>query len=479
MSLPITRLFLVFGVLFAVLVGFTSYWSVFDAESLNHNPTNARSIIQEARVKRGTIRADDGEVLARSVRAAGKTFRRTYPQPELFPHEVGYSFLTRGRAGLEQFYNDELAGRKGEFSSILNQLEGRRQEGEDLKTTLDPEAQRVALNALGGQAGSVVALEPSTGDVKVMASVPGYDPNDVDSTRRFRALTSSASKPLVNRSTASSYPPGSTFKVVTAAAALDSGKYTPTSTVDGSNGRVFGGVPLNNFGGEDFGPVDLTTALTNSINTVWADVGTSLGKKTMGKYMKRFGFYKDPPVDLPKGERLASGEYFNGRLLNPESPRIDVARMAIGQDKLSVTPLQMAIVAGTIANGGVLVKPHMGDRFINSDGTTTKRITGKSGGRVISKEAASELGQMMSKVVEEGTGTAAALEGISVAGKTGTAEIDPAADLNQPWFIAFAPVDNPKIAIAVTVERSSGGTGGEVAAPIAKQVLQALLGGAA
>jgi penicillin-binding protein A len=473
-SRPITRLFVVFALLFAVLVGFTSYWSVFDSESLNHNPSNARSIIQEARVKRGTIRADDGEVLARSVRARGRTYRRTYPQPDLFPHEVGYSFLSRGRAGLEEFYNDELAGRKGEFSSIVNQLEGRRQEGEDLRTTLDPKAQRVALSALGGRTGSVVALEPSSGEVKVMASVPGYDPNDVDSTRRFRALTSSGARPLVNRSIASTYPPGSTFKVVTAAAALDSGKYTPQSMVNGANGQSFGGVPLNNFQGEDFGTVDLTFALTNSINTVWARVGTDLGKATMGRYMKRFGFYKAPPVDLPRGERLASGEYADGKLLDPESDQIDVARMAIGQDKLSVTPLQMAIVASTVANGGVMVKPHIGDRFIDSDGRTTKRITGKSGGRVISKQAADELGQMMSKVVEEGTGTAAALQGVSVAGKTGTAEINPAAGVNQPWFIAFAPVQSPRIAIAVTVERSDG-TGGEVAGPIAKQVLEALL----
>ncbi len=475
MSRPITRLFLVFAVLFAVLVGFTSYWSVFDAESLNHNPKNARSVIQEARVKRGTIRAGDGTVLARSVPAGGKTFRRTYPQPTLFPHEVGYSFLTRGRAGLEQYYNDDLAGRKGEFSSIINQLEGRRQQGDDLRTTLDPKAQRVAENALAGRAGSVVALEPSTGAVKVMVSVPGYDPNDVDNTRRFKALTSTPGRPLINRSIASTYPPGSTFKVVTAAAALDSGKFTPQSTVDGSNGKVFGGVPLNNFGGEDFGPVDLTFALTNSINTVWAQVGTTLGKKTMATYMKRFGFYKDPPIDLPRGERLASGEYgTNGKLLDPESDKIDVARMAIGQDKLSVTPLQMAIVAATVANGGVLVKPHIGDRFLDSDGRTSKKITGRSGGRVMSKESADQLGQMMANVVREGTGTAAALEGVNVAGKTGTAEINPATGVNQPWFIAFAPVDNPKIAIAVTVERSDG-TGGEVAGPIAKQVLEALL----
>ncbi|MGI8595569.1 MAG: peptidoglycan D,D-transpeptidase FtsI family protein [Solirubrobacteraceae bacterium] len=473
MSRPIVRLYVVFALLFGVLAGFTSYWSVWDAEDLNDNPRNARSIIAEARIKRGTIRAADGTVLARSVRARGGTYRRSYPRPDLFPHEVGYSFLTRGRAGLEQFYNDDLAGRKGEFTSLVEQLEGRRREGEDLRTTLDARAQQVALEALGGRNGSVVAMEPSTGEVKVMASVPGYDPNDIDQQTTFQRLLGASDDPLVNRATASSYPPGSTFKVVTAAAALDSGKFTPDSVVDGSNGKDFGGVPLNNFGGQDYGPVDLTTALTNSINTVWAQVGTSLGKDTMGEYMRRFGFYKDPALDLPRNERRASGEYFEGKLLKPDSDRIDVARMAIGQDKLAVTPLQMAIVAATVANGGVLVRPHIGDRFIDADGRTTKKIAGRSGGRVMSKEAAGQLGQMMANVVREGSGTAAALEGVEVAGKTGTAEIDPAADINQPWFIGFAPLDNPRIAIAVTIERSDG-TGGEVAAPVAKKVLEAL-----
>jgi peptidoglycan glycosyltransferase len=187
--------------------------------------------------------------------------------------------------------------------------------------------------------------------------------------------------------------------------------------------------------------------------------------------MRRFGFYRDPPVDLPSNEKRPSGEYKNGKLLKPASGQIDVARMAIGQDKLLVTPLQMASVASTIANGGVMVKPHIGDRIVDPDGRTTRKITGKSGGRVMSRQAAGQLAQMMARVVQEGTGTAAALQGVNVAGKTGTAEVG---GTNQPWFIAFAPVENPRIAIAVTVERSDG-TGGEVAAPIAKQVIQALL----
>ena len=471
MSKPIVRLFGLFTLLFAVLIAYTSWWSVFGAEGLNDNPNNRRQIIEEARIKRGTIRAADGTTLARSKKADAGTFTRFYPPPFRFSHEVGYSFIAPGTAGLERFYNDDLSGRKGDFQSIIDQLEGRKKVGDDLETNLDPQAQQVALDGLAGRPGSVVALEPQTGRVRVMASVPGYDNNAFGSADGRKRISNEPNSPLTNRSIAGLYPPGSTFKVVTAAAALDTGKYTPTTEVDGSNGRTFSGVPLNNFAGEDFGTVDFTFALTNSINTVFAQAGTDVGQKTMTEYMRKFGFYKDPPVDLPRGEKRPSGEYENGRLLPPNSDKVDVARMAIGQDKLLVTPLQMAIVAATIANGGVRVDPHIGDRLVDPDGRTTRKITGKSGGRVISTKTADELAQMMSKVVEEGTGTAAALEGVNVAGKTGTAEVG---GTNQPWFIAFAPVENPRIAIAATVERSDG-TGGEVAAPIARDVIQALL----
>jgi peptidoglycan glycosyltransferase len=320
----------------------------------------------------------------------------------------------------------------------------------------------------------VVALEPSTGKVRVMASVPGFDQNDVDT--RFRQLNRDTNAPLLNRSTQAGYPPGSTFKVVTAAAALDSGEFTPGSTLSGKSGIAISGVPLANDGGEDFGPIDMTTALTHSVNTYWAQVGEKLGKSTMARYMARFGFFRKPPLDYPNDQKRASGEYSKrGRLLGPNSNQIDVGRMAIGQDKLAVTPLQMASVAATVANGGVRVKPRLTSKIVDPDGRTVQRINPQDAARVMKTSTADELAQMMSKVVEEGTGTAGALEGIDVAGKTGTAEIDVDNDITQPWFIAFAPVKDPKIAIAVTVERSQGGFGGTVAAPIAKAVMEQLL----
>jgi penicillin-binding protein A len=473
---PIVRLYLLVIVLFGLLVAFTSRWTVFEAKSLRDNDLNRRALLEELRIRRGVIKARDGTILARSVPGRAGTFRRTYPTGELFPHAVGYSFVDLGRAGLEQYRNDALIGQRNEIASIVDELRGKRREGDEVLTTLDPRAQRVAYAGLGGRRGAVVAIEPATGKVRVMASVPQFDPNLVPN--RFRALNRQDDSPLFNRTTQAAYPPGSTFKVVTAIAAIDSGRYTPDSTVSGRNNKLIGGVPLRNDAGEDFGSIDLTSALTHSVNTVWAEVAETLGKATMGRYMTRLGFYAKPPLDYPAGERRASGEYREGELLSPNSRFIDVGRMGIGQDKLAVTPLQMAMVAAAVANDGKLVDPHLTDRIVDPDGRVIDDVATRSV-RVMRKPTADAVAQMMSQVVKEGTGTAGALSGIEVAGKTGTAEIDPAADLNQPWFIAFAPIDRPKIAIAVTVERSQGGFGGTEAAPIAKQVLETLLGGAA
>jgi peptidoglycan glycosyltransferase len=319
----------------------------------------------------------------------------------------------------------------------------------------------------------VVALDPRSGAVKVMASFPQFDPNDIPNT--LGRLNQDPDAPLLNRATQGRYAPGSTFKVVTASAALDSGGFSPDSVVNGDSPKTISGVPLSNSGGQSFGDISLTTALTNSVNTVWAQVGERLGRKTMAKYMERFGFYARPPLDYPAGQRFASGEFDrHGDLLSPTSGAIDVGRMAIGQDKLQVTPLQMAMVAGTVANKGTLVRPHFADRTVDSDGRTVDDFGPSVYHRVMKEDTASKVKEMMSNVVKEGTGTAAALSGIQVAGKTGTAERGDGT--NQVWFIGFAPVDNPKIAIAATVERSDG-EGGTVAAPIAKQVLEALLGG--
>lgn len=482
MNRQIVQLFVLFAALFGLLVAFTSRWTVFEAESLADNQNNRRPLIEEQQIPRGLILARDGEtVLARSVpegRGNDRIFRRTYPTGGLFAHPLGYSFITNGRRSLELSRNDDLAGEEDEFESLFAGLEGREREGLDVVTNLDMAGTQAAVAGLAGRKGAVVALEPQTGKVRVMVSIPEYDPNlipsDIGRLERDRV-----NQPLLNRSTQELYPPGSTFKVVTAAAAMDSGKVNPNTVIDGSSPKDISGVPLSNSGGQSFGPIAFTDALTNSVNTVFAQVGEQIGRATMVEYMKRFGFYQDPELDYPDFQMIPSG------IINGEGDFVtdgfDVGRVAIGQGGLEgeirASPMQMALVAAAIGNRGRLMKPRLTDSVVRKDGRVKERVQPDLQSQVVKPEVADQLAQMMARVVEEGTGTAAALSGVEVAGKTGTAEVGANREFTQPWFIAFAPVGDPQVAIAVTVERQPAGSqGGTVAAPIASSVLQALLG---
>jgi penicillin-binding protein A len=481
----IVQLFGLTLVLFGVLIAFTSRWTVFEAASLEDNQLNRRGLIEQQQVPRGLILARDGDtVLARSEpRGRGKqlTYVRSYPEGETFGHPVGYSYIDIGESGLERSRNDALTGDLNEFGTIFRELQSKEREGDDVVTTLDPAAQQQAMELLAGNSGSIVALEPSTGRVRVMASTPGYDPNTVDDQAVFEELNApgNTERRLTNRAVQTNYQPGSTFKVVTAAAALDTGKVTPDSIVDGSSPKTISGVPLANSGGVSYGPITLTTALTNSVNTVFASLGEQVGSQTMVEYMERFGFYKDPQLDYPEDSMLASGiRNADGRLV---TSGFDVGRVAIGQGgaegQVQVTPLQMAEVAGAVANGGKLIRPRLTDRIVGQDGRVEEQIDPATQSQVMKPETAAELTEMMTDVVNEGTGVAAALSDVQVAGKTGTAEVKNET-LNQVWFIGFAPVDDPQYAIAVTLEDQPIGTsGGANAAPLAAQILQTLLGG--
>ena len=478
MNAQIAKLYGLIVLMFAVLIGFTSYWSVFEAEALKDKQVNRRPLLEELQVRRGTILASDGSVIARSTRegkGAGRFYTRHYPQGALFGHPIGYSFLDRGQAGFERFHNDELLGEETEFTSILDQLQGKRQEGDNIVSSLDPEAQRAALEGLGGQPGAVVAIEPKTGKVLALASEPPYDPNRI--LDHFQQLATSSKRPLFDRATQSGYAPGSTMKVVTATAALDSGEFTPDSIVDGSSPVEIDGVPLSNSGGESFGSITLTDALTNSVNTVWAQVGEKLGTETMFKYMGRFGFNSDPEIDLPSDELVPSGVYDGGRLIGPGTP-IDIGRVAIGQERLFVTPLQMAEVAATVANGGKLMRPQLWERVIDPDGRTIKRLDPTVQSEVMNPETAAQLNEMMQNVVNDGTAAGVFPSSFQVAGKTGTAELGTGREgctlPNQAWFIGFAPADDPQVAVAATIECTSS-FGAEVAGPIARSVMEAVL----
>jgi peptidoglycan glycosyltransferase len=470
MSSPIVRLFAVVVLLFALLVLFTSRWTVFEAGALNNNPLNVRTLIDELRIKRGRILAADGTVLAQSVPGPAATWNRTYPTGALFAQAVGYSLPAQSRAaGLELSRGKELRGLQTGLSSVFGQLGGGQNIGDDVYTTLDLNAQRAAQQALAGQAGSVVAIDPSTGAVKVMYANPSYDDNHVD-----------ASGPGVstfNRATQGSYAPGSTFKIVTAIAGIDSGLYTADSTINGNSPLLVSGVPLSNDGGQSWGPQTLSTAMTYSINTIFAQVAENAGRATMTKYMQRLGFYAKPPLDYPPSELNVSRPFSPaGRPYPPASPSEDIGRIGIGQGGMLVTPLQMAMVASAVANGGTLMTPHLAARVVNAQGQTVQTISPAVESQVMKPSTAAALTGMMQKVVEEGTGTPVQISGITIAGKTGTSQIGPnGSNLTQPAFVAFAPVPRPKVAIAVMVDQSQGGFGATVAAPIAKSVLQVLL----
>ena len=489
MNVPITRLYGFILLLFAVLIYFTSKATVFDQEELQDRPENRRPLIQEQQIPRGTITTADGVLIAESKPQGGgptPVYVRDYPadDPSVFGNPVGYSFVDVGRTGIELSENDLLSGEQNEFASIIDQLRNQPQEGGDVTLTIDAEAQRLAVQQLesaiasvpgaAGAGGSVVAIEPDTGAVKVMASVPGFDPNQVQQEGVFSQLSTDKTAPLVNRPTQSTYEPGSTMKVVTAAAALDSGEFEPDSMLSGRTGIRIGGVPLENAGGETFGDIDMDFALTHSVNTYFAQVGEQLGTDTMFEYMDRFGFNSDPALDYPDNQMAPSGVYDVGKLLDP-GDAIDIGRVAIGQERLLVTPMQMAEVAATIANDGTLMQPTFLQEAKDPDGRTIEELDPDEESSVVSSDTANELTDMMTHVTEEGTAAGLTVGGIAFAGKTGTAEIDVQAGINRPWFIAFAPADDPQIAVAAMLERCTGCFGAEVAGPIATQVMESLL----
>jgi peptidoglycan glycosyltransferase len=381
--------------------------------------------------------------------------------------------------------NDFLTGSNGNLSTIIDRISDRVQgltrTGNSLVLTIDAPAQQTAMGALTAACGAIVALDVTTGAVAVMASSPTYDPNLVE--RRFDEILTAPGPcpdpaPLLNRATAGLFIPGSTFKVVTTAAALDSGRYEPSSEFIDKGFCVEYGKKVFNYADQGgpavYGRVTLSEAFENSINSVFCELGKDLGPQLILDYAKRFGFYELPPLETPDDERRPSGLYEDGRLFFPDDPNaVDPGRLAFGQERMLVTPLQMAMVAAGVANGGVVMKPFVVDRILEPEGSILTKTGPEEVGRAVSPETAAELSAMMELVVQSGTGTAAQIPGIPVAGKTGTAETG-RAGRNDVWFIGFAPADIPRFAVAVLLSDQDG-TGGAIAAPIAATILQTLL----
>jgi peptidoglycan glycosyltransferase len=481
-------------VLLAALVVATTYWQTWASAGLQDRQDNAIQRVVQFTVARGLIQGADGTVFAknRKQKRSGETlYFRKYPQHQLASQTVGYSTASRSQAGLERSMNDYLTGANtnlsNAFRTILDRLGPATVHGSNLKLTIRPKAQALAEQLLGTRCGSVVAMNPHTGAVYVMASTPTYDLNQIEQTNGYARILKKrgqcrGASALYNRATQGLYTPGSTFKVVTAAAALDTGAFNANSSFYDPGYCEEYGKQVSNAGNPDqggrevFGRLNFTTALQHSVNSVFCNIGKQIGAGTVLSYAKKFGFYKTPPLETPGNERFPSGLYNGSRLFDPKDPasQVDPGRLAFGQERMLVTPLQMAMVASAIGNGGVVPKPYVVQKIVAPNGSTVRNTHPGNLGRAIKPETAATLTRMMTTVTEGGTGNAGAIPGIHVAGKTGTAETNER-NVYTAWFISFAPAEDPQVAIAVVLEQQLNGFGGAVAAPIAKQVMQALL----
>jgi peptidoglycan glycosyltransferase len=482
-------------VLLAVLIGATTYWQTWAKADLAARKDNSVSLIERLTVDRGKILAADGTVLAtnRKSRKHGLTlFTRHYPQNDLASQVVGYATNAGTTTGLEQSLDDYLTGANtnltNTFKQDLDRLGDQTVHGDNVYLTLRPNIQRLALDQLGGRCGAVVVLDAKTGAVVAMASSPTYNENLIahhyPKIAQIKGTCGDASA-LQDNATVGLYPPGSTFKMVTAAAALDSGAYTPSSRFNDPGYCTEYGKRVSNAGNPDqngpeaFGNVSLAEGFEHSINSVFCNVGMHIGGLKILDYAKRFGFYSVPPLETPPDESAASGLYKydkHGRhLWTPTSNnQVDSGRLAFGQANMLATPLQMAMVGAPIANMGVVPRPYLVQKVVAADGSTVTKTQPQTLGRAIKPETAAELNQMMQLVVQGGTAANIFPAGLKVAGKTGTAELG-LGTVYDAWFVAFAPADNPRYVVAVVVEKQPNGFGASVSAPIAKAILEKLL----
>jgi peptidoglycan glycosyltransferase len=488
MNLRIRRTGLVVIALFVVLFAQALNVQVFSARRLYDNPANAyRQIVAEYRVARGPILASDGKTALAFSRPTGEAFNylRRYPQGELFANITGFYSLVYGTTDLEHTYNADLGAHSQELfaTNLWDQLQGKPRHGAAVVTTIDADIQRAATKALAGRPGAVVALDPRTGDVLAMVSAPSYDPNELSShdPKQIRAAwtryNNAPSKPMVSKANQELYPPGSTFKLITASAALENG-YGPDSTWP--NPPVLdlpqSTATLQNFGGEHcLGGVDTLTlaqALTVSCNVVFGGIGLKLGASALVDQAEAYGFNQDIPFDVP----FVTGHIPEASYFAEREPA--VALSAIGQDEVSANPLQMGLVAAAIANGGVEMQPRLVTQVVGPEQQVIRAPAPAQWGQPISVKTASQLTDMMVSVVESGTGTAAQIAGVTVAGKTGTAQHG-TGEAPHAWFVGFAPAEDPQVAVAVVVldggDLGSEATGGAVAAPIARSVMEAAL----
>ena len=485
MNRPVRRVAVAMLVLFGLLIANANYVQVFEGDRLRSDPGNTRVLLDEYERQRGTLIVE-GRAIAESVPTDDKLkYLRRYPGKATYAPVTGFYSLIYGATGMEQSENGFLSGSDNRlFTRRLSALlTGRDPRGGDIVLTLNGKAQAAAVAGLGDRRGAVVAMDPTTGAILAMASTPSYDPNPVSShdpgtiRAQYNKLADDDTEPLLNRAINSRYPPGSTFKVIVAAAALANGR-TPTTVVDCPHRYTLPGTrtQLRNFADETCGGTDrvtLQTALTNSYNTAFAKLGVDLGESEIRRAAAGFGIGTGEPLETPLRASVSS--------LGDIPDDAALAQSSIGQRDVALTPLQGAMIAAAVANRGVLMKPYLISRLQAPDLTVLDRTDPEQLSSATSPEVADQLTQMMRNVVTSGTGRKAQISGVDVIGKTGTAE-NGAGKLPHAWFIGAAKNDaGRQVAVSVIIENGgnsgSEATGGVAAAPIAKSVMEAVVGG--
>jgi peptidoglycan glycosyltransferase len=464
-SKSIKKVLFVFLLCFVVLISYITYFEINTSTKIVSNPLNKRLWAKRNEVLRGTIYDKNMQPLTKSEKINELSQKREYTGGAIFAHVLGYVDEKYGITGLERKYDSDLMAEDVSIKNIFS-MDDKKEEkvGHDLITTLDMNLQKKAYELLGNQVGSVVALNPQTGAILAMVSTPSFDPNDLKNT--WKDINANEKRPLLNRAVSGLYPPGSTFKTVTALSALENISDIKTKTYEDNGKLVFNSKEsLGNFEGETLGNLSFMNAYIHSSNVVFGGLGLTLGNSKLLATAEKFYFNKNIPSDGIVIDNSIFPTYKSYEKGN-------IAQSAIGQSGVLASPMQMALVASTIANGGVMMEPYLVDKVENSKGTVLNSFTPKAISTVASKENAKYIKDMMRGVVTSGTGSGINFPGLNICGKTGTAENSAKGKEQEAhsWFIAFAPYENPKIAVAVIVE--NGGQGAGAAGNIAGQLIK-------
>lgn len=447
----------IFVGLFALLIVHIVVFIAFDSANVVINSYNPRLEAIEENIIRGKIIDKNNNVLAETVVEDGTEYR-VYPYGNIFAHVVGYS--SWGKTGIESLMNyDLLKSNVNILDKAMLAVSNQKSVGNNVITTLDADIQKLAYKLLGERKGAIVAMEPSTGKIVCMVSKPDYNPNEIESERDTFDKDDS---PLVNRATQGLYPPGSTFKLVTTLAYMRENPLWTNYFYFCRGEDTFGSKIIHCYNNAH-GRENLEDAVMNSCNTVFADIGVQMDINHFRDVAESMLFNNPLPLSLP----YLQSEF----ALNTESSIASIAETSIGQGKTIVTPFHNVLITSAIANGGILMKPYLVDRIENEKGKIITKYLPEFHDKLLEVNESEQLTKFMKKVVESGTGTTSAVEGIEVAGKTGSAENE--TRVAHAWYVGFAPADNPELAVSIIVE--SSGTSTEYAAPIAKAIFEAYI----